>query len=414
MAEERQSQKRDKRPGGESKVLMYGKIKKRSGIVRIAFLLMILLLLTGCWNNRDLTEINIVAGIGLDRTEDGKVLLTVQVVEPAAIQTVSSGKGKGGGAQPKPVFVESFEGETVFEAIRGILSIVDKRLFFSTAQVLILGERLLQKGMVEVLDFFQRENDINYGMNILVAKGVTPGEILEIENDMDSIPAVYIKETAENTVSRGTVKKTTLIDLIKDIDSGERQPAIGQITKAGDKEIRTEGVAVIKDEKLAGWLDPYETRGYMFAIGEVKSAIVNIPVDKGKIAMEIIRSKGKAKVRFENGEPSTLTIKVEVEANVGAYEGRGRLDSQDDLSILKEILKNEIKKEITQALEKAQKEYSSDIFGFGSYVHKYHPEYWKKVKKDWNDIFSKLPADIQVDVKVMRTGIIKSPVKKDE
>jgi len=391
------------------------KVSKKAGIARFVFLLLIFpLLLTGCWNNRDLTEINIVAGIGLDRTEDGKVLLTVQIVEPAAIQNTSSGRGKGGGAQPKPVFVESFEGETVFETIRGILSIVDKRLFFSTTQVLILGERLLQDGMIEVLDFFQRENDIDYGMNILVAKGVAPGEILEIENDMDSISAVYIRETAENTVSRGTVKKTTLIDLIKDIESGGRQPAIGQITKAGDRKVRTEGVAVIKDGRLAGWLDPYETRGYLFAIGEVKSAIVNIPADRGKIAMEIIRSKGKVNVRFENGKPSMLTIKVVVEANVAGYEGRGRLDSQDDLSILKETLGNEIKKEIIRALEKAQKEYSSDIFGFGSYVHKYHPQYWKKVKKDWNDIFSRLPADIQVNAKIMRTGIIKSPMKKDE
>jgi spore germination protein KC len=73
-----------------------------------------LLLLSGCWNNRDLTKINIVTAIGVDRTDDGRVLLTVQVVEPAAIQSTSSGKGKGGGAQQKPVFVVSYEGETVF------------------------------------------------------------------------------------------------------------------------------------------------------------------------------------------------------------------------------------------------------------------------------------------------------------
>lgn len=66
------------------------------------------------------------------------------------------------------------------------------------------------------------------------------------------------------------------------------------------------------------------------------------------------------------------------------------------------------------AVEKAQKEYSSDIFGFGVYVRKYRPQYWKKAKKDWNDIFSKLPVDIQVAANIMRTGIIKSPIKEDE
>lgn len=406
--------KRDKTPGGESKTVMCRKGIKRTSITRISFLLIFSLLLTGCWNNRDLVEINIVVGLGLDRTEEGKVLLTIQVVEPAAIQSTSSGKGKGGGTQAKPVFIESYEGETVFDAVRGMLSIVDKRLFLSTAQVLILGERLSRDGIEEVLDFFQRNHKIDYEMVVLVAKDATPREILEIETDMETIPAIYIKETVENTVLRGTVKKTLLIDLIKDMGGTGRQPAIGQISKAGEKKVITESTAVFRDGRLVGWLDPYETRGYLFATDKVKSAIVNVPADEGKISMEIIKSKGKVSVAFENGEPSMLTVKVETQANVGGYEGKGTLDSPDNLFILEKTLEEEVKKEIMMALEKTQKEYFSDIFGFGSYVHKYHPQYWKNAEEDWNDIFSKLPADIQVDAQILRTGIIKSPLKKDE
>lgn len=389
-----------------------GKPKKIVKITIAAFLFMLPLLLTGCWNNRDLTETNIVAGLGLDRTEDGKILLTVQVVEPAAIQSSSSGKGKGGGTQPKPVFVESYEGDTVFEALRGMLSKVDNKLFASTAQVLILGERLSQEGINEALDFFQRDHEVEYKMDVLVAKGVTPKEILEMETDMDSIPAVYVKGTVKNTVSRGTVKKTMLIDLVKDICCSGRQLAIGQITKAGEKEVGTEGTAVFKDGKLVGWLDPAETRGYLFATGKVESAIVNIPADTGKIAMEIIRSKGKVNVKFENDEPALLTVKVELEANVGEYEAKGTLDSPSSLHKLEELLGEEVKKEIKVALDRTQKDYSSDIFGFGTQVHKYHPQYWKEAKGQWKDTFSKLPADIKVDAKIRRTGVIKGPIKK--
>lgn len=389
-----------------------GKPKNFVKITIAAFLFMLPLLLTGCWNNRDLTETNIVAGLGLDRTEDGKILLTVQVVEPAAIQSSSSGKGKGGGTQPKPVFVESYEGDTVFEALRGMLSKVDKKLFASTAQVLILGERLSQDGFNEALDFFQRDHEVEYKMDVLVAKGVTPKEILEMETDMNSIPAVYVKGTIENTVSRGTVKRTLLIDLVKNICCSGRQLAIGQITKAGEKEVSTEGTAVFSEGKLAGWLDPYETRGYLFAAGKVESAIVNIPADNGKIAMEIIRSKGRVDVEFENGEPALLTVKVRLEANVGEYEAKGKLNSPDRLHKLEELLGEEVKKEIRLALNRTQKDYSSDIFGFGTQVHKYHPQYWKEAKEQWKDTFSKLPVDIKVDAKIRRTGVIKGPIKK--
>jgi spore germination protein KC len=114
-----------------------------------------------------------------------------------------------------------------------MLSKVDKKLFLSTSQVLILGERLCENNIGDVLDFFQRDHEMEYRKDGLAAKGVTPEEILEMEADIDSIPAVYIKGTIENTISRGTVKRIMLIDLIKDMSCG-RQVAIGRRTKAGE------------------------------------------------------------------------------------------------------------------------------------------------------------------------------------
>jgi len=381
------------------------------GIIAVLFLMN--LILTGCWNNKDLSEINMVTAIGIDRTEDGKVVLTVQVVEPAAIQSSGSRKGGGGGAQLKPIFVQSYEGETVFDALRSMLSVVDKKMFLSTAQVLILGERLSRNGINEALDFFQRDHEVGYTMDVLVARYATPKEILEMETDIDSIPAMYIKGTIENTVSRAKVKQTMLIDLIKDMGNSGREIAIGQVTKAGEKRVRTEGTAVFRDGKLVGWLDPYETRGYLFATGKVESTVVNVPADEGTISMEVIRSKGKVNVEFENGEPAILTIRVRVEANVGEYRHGWKLDSPDDLHKLEEILAEEVNKEIRMALDRTQKDYSSDIFGFGTQLYKYHLKYWKEVKDGWNDIFSRLPFDIKVDAKIKRTGVTKGAMKKD-
>ncbi|NLX77660.1 MAG: Ger(x)C family spore germination protein [Clostridiaceae bacterium] len=389
--------------------MMCRKIKKRTDRVLIACLLVFLLFLTGCWSRRDLTEISIVAGIGLDRTEDGKIILTVQVVEPAAVQSTAS--GKGGSAQQKPVFAESYEGETVYDAVRGILSVVDKKMFFGSAQVLIIGERLAQDGIEEVLDYFIRDHDFDYEIYILVAKDTTPMEIFEMETDIDAIPSVYIYGTVDNTESRGTVKKTMLIDLIKEMSGNEKQFAIGSITKAGEMRVKTEGVAVFRDGKLAGWMDRYETRGYLFAMDKIKNAIINVPAGNGKIAMEIMRSKGKISVEFNNGELSALIVNVKVYANVGEYKGKGRLETPDSLYELEKALGEEIRKEITMAVEKTQKEYCSDIFGFGSYVRKYHPRYWKKAKRDWLAIFSELPVIVNVDAKAERVGIVMSPIE---
>ena len=390
------------------------KFENAAKIAMLAVFSMVFPFLTGCWSNRDLTEINIVTALGVDSSEDGKVVVTVQVAEPAAIQSTASAKGKGGGAQAKPVFVESYEGETIFDALRSMLSIVDKKLFLGTVQVLILGRGLSENGINKALDFFQRDHEVEYDtVDVLIAKNVPPKDLLEIETDMDPIPAMYIKKTAKNTVLQAKGKRTLLIDLIKDMGESGKQIVIGQIAKAGEKEVRTEGAAVFRDGKLAGWLDPYETQGYLFAAGKLESAVVNVPAANAKISVEVIRSKGKVNVEFENGEPAVLTIRVNLEANMEEYEGKGKLDSPDDLHKLEKILGEEVEREIRMASNKAQKDYSSDIFGFGTQVHKYHPHYWKKVKDDWNDIFSKLPVDIKVDAKIKRTGVIKGPIKRD-
>jgi len=391
-----------------------GKGRKVKGMVLFAFFLAIPLFVSGCWSYKELTDINVVTGVGLDMTEDGKFLLTVQVAEPGAIQSTAS-SGSGGGSGPiKPVFVASNEGETIFEAIREMLATVDKKLFFSTAQVLILSERLAQDSLQESLDFFQRDHEVVYLMNVLVAKGVSPAEILAMESNMDTIPAVYINETVENTAYRGTGRKTMLIDVIKDMDCKGKQPVIGQITKAGENMVRTEGLAVFKNGKLVGWLDPYETRGFQFATNEITNAIVNIPVEEGKMTMEVFRARGEIDVAFEDEEPASLIVRVKLEANVGGHEGKGKLDTPDKLLALEKVLEETIKEEIEKVLKKTQEEYSSDIFGFGMHVHKYHPRYWKKAEDVWDKIFSRLPADIQVDAKIRRTGIIINPIIKDE
>lgn len=382
-------------------------------IKKLAIVLLLPALLTGCWDNVDLADINIVTALGIDKTEDGRVIVTVQVVEPGALQLTASSQQGGGSSQSKPIFVKSYQGETIYDALISMKAIVDKRLFLSTTQVLILGERFCKEGINEALDFMRRNYNSEYLMDVLVARGVTPEEILKIQSDMDAIPAMYIKGTVENTEIRAKVKRTTLIELFKDISNVCKQITIGQITKIDNTTVKTEGTAVFKDGKLVGQLDQYETRGFLFATDKVKGTVINIPVDNGKMSVEVMHSSGKMDVKFKDGKPSYLSVRINLEGTIGEYVGKKTLNSPEGVYELEKILNQEIRKEVMMALNKAQ-DYSSDIFGFGFIVHKFHPHYWKKVSDEWNDIFSRLPVDIQVNAKIRRGGLMKSPLMKDE
>ncbi|NLX71408.1 MAG: Ger(x)C family spore germination protein [Clostridiales bacterium] len=380
---------------------------------KLAIIFVLSILLAGCWDNTDLTDINIVTALGIDKDEDGKIIVTVQVVEPAAVPLTSSSNG-GGAGQTKPVSVKSYKGETIYDALISMKSIVDKRLFLSTVQVLVLGERFCKDGINDALDYLHRNNQAEYLADVLVARGTSPEQILNIQADMDVISALYIKGTVENTAVRAKVERKMLIELFKEIKNKCRQITIGQITKLDGKTVKTEGTAVFRDGKLVGWLDQYQTRGYLFVADKVGNPVISFSAPESKISIEIIQSTGKKSVIFKNGEPARLSVQIRLEGNIGEYIGKEMLSKPEDIHKIEKMLSEEVKKEINMALNKAQKDYSSDIFGFGEYVHKYYPKYWKKAMDEWNDVFSRLPADIRVEAKIRHTGLIKSPMKKDE
>ena len=60
-------------------------------------------------------------------------------------------------------------------------------MFFGSAQVLIIGERLAQDGIEEVLDYFIRDHDFDYEIYILVAKRYHTNGNFEMETDIDAI-----------------------------------------------------------------------------------------------------------------------------------------------------------------------------------------------------------------------------------
>jgi spore germination protein KC len=61
---------------------------------------------------------------------------------------------------------------------------------------------------------------------------------------------------------------------------------------------------------------------------------------------------------------------------------------------------------INLTIETAQKQYKSDIFGFGEAIHRSNPKEWKKIKEQWDEEFSEMTANVKVDVKLVHTGTV--------
>ncbi|WHH61155.1 Ger(x)C family spore germination protein [Petroclostridium sp. X23] len=386
---------------------MYNPIKRWMIFLNICLIIMIT---TGCWNNRDVTEMVFVVAVGLDKGNDQKFELTVQLAKPSVIKTKTTG-----GTQEKAAEVFSSKGDTIFEAVRNLLSTVNRKPYYRHVQLIVIGEGLAKEGIADALDFFERDQERNSTAKVLIAKGTTAKEILETRSEMEEIPAMHLTSIIENSTALAKMKELMFIDLMKDINSPGKEPTISTVKfiqkkdHAMIKDLEVEGAAVFKKDKLIGWLNPVETRGLLFIEDKVKSTIINVsnPVDKTKkVASEIFHSTGKMDVQVKNGK-LILLVTVKEEGTIGDQQGKGDLTKNEMVKKLEEEVSVTIEEEIREVIQLAQQKYKSDIFGFGEIVHRKYTDYWKQVKDNWNEEFANTPVEIKVSAKIKRSGLIK-------
>lgn len=130
------------------------------------------LVLTGCWNSRELNKLAIVTAMAIDKAASSNDYeLTFQVVMPGEL--TNSGKGGNGSA---PFSVYGVKSKTLFEGIRKASKQIPRQLFFSHIQVVILGERLAREGIMEIFDFFERSHEVRLTSMLLVARGSSPAK----------------------------------------------------------------------------------------------------------------------------------------------------------------------------------------------------------------------------------------------
>lgn len=71
--------------------------------ILIFFLLLIAVCINGCWSYRELNQLAIIAGVGIDtEKKSDEVQLSVQIIKPSEVQSGGMDSGGGVAVKPKP------------------------------------------------------------------------------------------------------------------------------------------------------------------------------------------------------------------------------------------------------------------------------------------------------------------------
>ncbi len=389
-------------------------MKNKKKFIVLLVITILNLSLSGCWNSREINSLGFVTSIGFDKTNNG-MLMTVQVLNPRVIASQKT-------VDEPTVVVYTEEGKDPFEMIRKMITQSSRKLNVTHLQTVIFGEEFAKDGVSDVLDFLSREHQFRTDIYFAVAKGSTANTVLNTLTKLDANPSVklYSSMNASDQIWAGT-KSIKIIELINSIIADGNNPVLPGVEVIGDskndntieelKKTKTDPLkimnsAVFKKDKFAGWLNEDESKGYNCIIGHVQSTVGHVE-DKsiGKISFEVTGTDSKQKVFLLNKKPA-INVEVDVKANIETVPESLDVTKSENLQKVEKLIKEKITANCYNSIKKAQKDLKSDIFGFGEVIHRYDPELWNTVKDNWNNEFSNLPVNVNINVKIEGTGTI--------
>lgn len=383
--------------------------------------------LTGCWNSRELTDMLIAVGMGIDSVPGSNdYRVSFQVVNSGALSAVG---GSQGGSDGLPVAVLTEQSSSLFGAIRKISRKSPRRLFFGHIQTVIISESQAQKGIDELFDFFERSHEIRLNSTVLVTRGTSAEDVLRILAQLEKITSVGISKRSRITSSIwGESVNAKVADVINGLVS-PGEPVIGGIRIIGDPvEGSTEknlkqvippafvqigGISLFKDGKLIGWLDDSLARGLVWVRNEMKGSILELsgkePASKNVIV--IVRSKTSLQPKITGGKPKFI-VRIKEEGIIGEVAGNEKLEQRESIIRIQKDWAERTKEEVTAAIKKAQRE-SSDILGFGDSMKQHFPREWKKLEKSWLQHFADSEVEVEVEAYLRGTGMQRNSYQKE-
>lgn len=392
-------------------------------IFTIFFFLCIPIFLTGYWNHKELTDIGIVAAVGIDKGDYLKYKMTFQIINQRNV----SGTQQSSGLTGPPVTIYQSEGNNMLEAARNSLQHVSRQMYFAHANLFVISEEVAREGIGDILDLSIRSPDFRATASVVIAKDAKAGDILSTLTPVDQIPANKVNKLLDySEMLLGKSIQISVGELVSIIQSKGSEGIINGFVIRGDEEKKAEdtnlmstkplatlnadGIGIFNSDRLITWANGTEARGINWIINNLKSTIVNFDWNNKKDAIGVTVSLTKAKIKadIKNNKPH-IKVHVDVEGNLTESTTFIDLSKSSEVIKIQKAMSKEIHDELQESIAFAQK-HKADVFGFGDKISHIDEDYWKKVENDWQDkIFPYLDVDVEVNGFIRRTGLISKP-----
>lgn len=392
----------------------------------ISIIIVILgLLLPGCWSRTEVENLAIATGIGIDVVKnDGKekFLLTANIIRPAL---AGGGTEGGGGNAGRPIYWRATSlGDTLSEAERNMNLRIPRQIFYGHLRFVVISKKAASRGLADIIDYLHRNLKIRPRVLVLMAPGRATDALIN-QPELETSIARQLEELTRFSAARSS---NAFIEDLEKITDQLITPGIDPVitvlapveappAEPGGKPVKVYRVnrgGAFQVDRFVGWLDSGETRGYLLGTGQAESGPFPVelhPHFTQDVTIMMTRASGNIKVDARADEV-TAAIEIRAEGDLSEFHTIDEIATEEGMKLLEKKFGEAIKTEVMRAVKKS-KEFKSDFFGFGESLHRSDAAAWKKLEKQWYDIIPQIKVIVKVNANVRRTGMIADPFKPE-
>ncbi len=344
------------------------------------FIILLIFLVSGCYNYKELNQISIVSSIAIDKADD-EYKVSAQIMNAKEDEE----------SENSQVIVYTENGKTINEALRKMILKAPNNLYGGHLSKLVLSEEVAKEGIINVLDLFQRLTEVRNEFTITVAKGIDASDVIKVMTSPESIPAEYVTNSLKSADVSSALTYSTKLDefvslylkdyidpviAIIEVKDYEKKGTTMDNTSTTDpiSKLVLGNIAITKDGKLEKYLTENETIGYNFVKNQVQEMIIPVKCDNNSYSsISILENKTKTNVDRVNNKYK-VNINITSSAVISEYNCVNNITNEKNIKKLEKETEKKIKYYVNKSIN-AQKESKGRFLGLERTIYLDYPEY---------------------------------------
>ncbi|CAH8705533.1 Ger(x)C family spore germination protein [Paenibacillus thiaminolyticus] len=333
----------------------------------------ILVGLPGCWDAKNIQDMNYIAAIGIDY-EGGKYVIYTQ-----SLDFMNVAKQETKSAEPAPIWVGRATGYTLEMAINAIYNASPLRVLFEHTSAVIITERAMKHNVNHMLDALRRYREVRYTPWVFGTKEPLD-KLLSVTNVFNISPITSLLHHPEEVYQQSSFIAPIQLQKMA-AELGEPNSAIilpslitqdTQWVKNGKPsgQYLLNGAYILVNGKHKKWLSWRDLMGLRWLTRTTaRTPVVVGNKRKPDAVLSMYYPKSRIQVSMKNNQP-VFHIKLKVS---------GHLDEMLEnvpLAKLRRMLNDKIEKDIRKTFEKGLED-GIDIYNLKNEVYRKKLTLWK-------------------------------------